>query len=309
MNFLVAAMAAFFGAFLLVPFVLGIAQMFGLYTIVRERQCQVFVLFGKVELILAEPGLHLLLTRLGWKALIMRWLGRRYVLDMRLDQEYLRSQPVNSEEGAPMGIGIWYEMFISDPVAYLFKNTDPRGSLAANVSNSTVRCLSNMPLDEMLTSRHSMSQTVRDEVSPQSHEWGYKLGSIYIRKVHFRDIGMIKQIESKVVNRLRQVTAAIKQDGANRVSIIASTAERQAAVEFAKAAAIRPQIVGAAFQKISRDPEVSATLFEILETQKIIEGEARITLLPGGGAVLGELLAAGAERRSEPKPPPAGPMR
>ena len=304
MNFLVAAIAAFFGAFLLVPMVLGIAQMFGLYTIVKERQCQVFVLFGKVELILAEPGLHLLLTRLGWKALIMRWLGRRYVLDMRLDQEYLRSQPVNSEEGAPMGIGIWYEMFISDPVAYLFKNTDPRGSLAANVSNSTVRCLSNMPLDEMLTSRHSMSQTVRDEVSPQSHEWGYKLGSIYIRKVHFRDIGMIKQIESKVVNRLRQVTGAIKQDGANRVSIIASTAERQAAVEFAKAAAIRPQIVGAAFQKISRDPAVAAALFEILETQKIIEGEARITLLPGGGAVLGELLAAGAERQSDPKPPP-----
>jgi len=65
---------------------------------------------------------------------------------MRLDQTYLRSQPVNSEEGAPMGIGIWYEMFVSDPVAYLFKNADPRGSLEANVSNATVRSLSNMPL-------------------------------------------------------------------------------------------------------------------------------------------------------------------
>ncbi len=172
---------------------------------------------------------------------------------MRLDQEYLRSQPVNSEEGAPMGIGIWYEMFISDPVAYLFKNTDPRGSLSANVSNSTVRCLSNMPLADMLVNRHAMSQTVRDEVSPKSHEWGYKLGSVYIRKVHFRDVGMIRQIESKVVNRLRQVTSAIKQDGANQVSIITSTAERQAAVEFAKAAAIRPQIVGEALQQISED--------------------------------------------------------
>ena len=74
---------------------------------------------------------------------------------MRLDQEYLRSQPVNSEEGAPMGIGIWYEMFISDPVAYLFKNTDPRGSLRANVSNATVRCLSNMRLGDMLETRHT----------------------------------------------------------------------------------------------------------------------------------------------------------
>ena len=50
----------------------------------------------------------------------------------------------------------------------------------------------------------------------------------------------------KVVNRLRQVTSAIKQDGANQVSIITSTAERQAAVEFAKAAAMRPHIVGEA---------------------------------------------------------------
>ena len=39
-----------------------------------------------------------------------------------------------------------------------------------------------------------------------------------------------------MVNRLRQVTSAIKQDGANQVSIITSTAERQAAVEFARAA-------------------------------------------------------------------------
>ena len=126
-----------------------------------------------------------------------------------------------------MGIGIWYEMFISDPVAYLFKNTDPRGSLAANVSNSVVRCLSNMPLADMLENRHAMSQTVRAEVSPQSEEWGYKLGSVYIRKVHFRDAGMTKQIESKVVNRLRQVTSAIRQDGANQVSIIRSTADRE----------------------------------------------------------------------------------
>jgi hypothetical protein len=221
----------------------------------------------------------------------VRWLGKLYVLDMRIDQQYLRSQPVNSEEGAPMGIGIWYEMFISDPVAFLFKNADPRGSLSANVSNSTVRCLSNMKLADMLQTRHAMSQTVRAEVSPQSHEWGYKLGSVYIRKVHFRDAQMIQQIEEKVVNRLRQVTSAIKQDGANQVSIITSTAERQAAVEFAKAAAIRPAVVGEALQRISQDPEVTSAMFEILETQKIIEGEARITMLSKQNGFLAELLA------------------
>jgi hypothetical protein len=110
---------------------------------------------------------------------------------------------------------------------------------------------------------------------------------------------MTKQIEEKVVNRLRQVTGAIKQDGVNQVSIIASTAERQAAIEFAKAAAMRPQIVGAALQKISQDTDISRALFETLETQNIIEGQAVITLIPKNAPVLGQLLAANQSRQSD----------
>jgi regulator of protease activity HflC (stomatin/prohibitin superfamily) len=301
-SFLVAAAATFFGLFIIGPGISALCRALGFYTVVQERQCNVYVLFGKVVLILDEPGLHLLWFKLGLKAPLVNWLGRCHVLDMRLDQEYLRSQPVNSEEGAPMGIGIWYEMFISDPVAYLFKNADPRGSLAANVSNSTVRCLSNLKLSNMLENRHAMSQTVRAEVSPKSHEWGYQLGSVYIRKVHFRDTNMIKQIEEKVVNRLRQVTSAIKQDGANQVSIITSTAERQAAVEFAKAAAMRPRIVGAGLQDLARDPDISRAMFDILEAQKMLEGEADITLVPRDNDLLRQLAAAGTE--SKPTTPP-----
>jgi len=200
-----------------------------------------------------------------------------------------------------MGIGIWYEMIISNPINYLFKNADPRGSLSANVSNSTVRCLSNLKLSDMLQNRHPMSQTVRAEVSPQSQDWGFSLGSVYIRKVNFRDGGMIKQIEEKVVNRLRQVTSAIKQDGTNQVNIIASTAEQQAAIEFAKAAAMRPQIVGLALQRISQDPEISHALFQALETQNIIDGEANITLVPRNANLLGSLVAA----QQSGKMPPA----
>ncbi|MEO6184245.1 MAG: SPFH domain-containing protein [Verrucomicrobiota bacterium] len=291
-NLLIAAGVTFFACLILVPLALAFIRAVGVYVVVKERRCHVYVLFGKVITIIDEPGLHFLITKMGWRALIINWLGQCHILDMRLDQAYLRSQAVNSEEGAPMGIGMWYEMFISDPVSFLFKNTDPRGSLAANVSNSTVRCLSNMRLADMLANRHTMSQTVRAEVSPKSHEWGYKLGSIYIRKVHFRDVGMIKQIESKVVNRLRQVTSAITQDGANQVSIITSTAERQAAVEFAKAGAIRPKIVGAALQEISKDPDVASALFNVLEIQKMIDGEVRIILLPDGGGILPQLLAS-----------------
>jgi len=292
MDFLVAMIAAFFGSFFVVPLFLFFVRKLGLYTVVHEKTCQVYVLFGKVVGVLEEPGFYFLPATLGIKALAVPLLGERHVLDMRVDQEYLRSQPVNSEEGAPMGIGIWYEMYVSDPVAYLFKNTDPRGSLRANVSNTTVRCLSNMRLSAMLEDRHRMSLTVRAEVSPQSHDWGYQLGSVYIRKVHFRDREMIRQIEEKVTNRLRQVTSAIRQDGANQVSLIASGAERQAAVEFGKAAALRPRIVGGALQQISANREVADVMFEILETQRMLESGAQVTLLPANASNMATLLSS-----------------
>jgi regulator of protease activity HflC (stomatin/prohibitin superfamily) len=304
LQFVTMLVITFVAMFIVVPIFFGLVRAFGFYAIVEEGTCHVYVLFGKVLAVLDEPGLYFLWAKLGPAGVIINWLGKRHVLDLRLDQTYLRSQPVNSEEGAPMGIGIWYEMFVSDPVAFLFKNADPRGSLSANVSSATVRCLSNMPLGRMLENRHTMSQTVRTEVSPKSSEWGYKLGSVYIRKVHFRDTGMIRQIEEKVVNRLRQVTSAIKQDGANQVSIITSTAERQAAVEFAKAAAMRPRIVGEALQRISADPEILAAMFEILEMQNIIAGEARVIFVPEKADLLPQLLAAEGSQKVGAPPPP-----
>ena len=287
--------AAIFGFFLFLigePIFRGLLRLFGVYAVVEEGTCHVYVLFGKVVGIFPEPGLQLLWLKMGPKAILVRWIGDRHVLDMRLDQTYLRSLPVNAEEGAPMGIGVWYEMHITDPVAYLFKNTDPRGSLSANVRNTTVRTLNNMQLEDMLQTRHTMSRAVRAEVSPKSEEWGYKLGSVYIRKVHFRDAGMMQQIEEKVVNRLRQVTSAITQDGANRVNIITGSAERRAAIEFAKANAMRPKIVGEALNEIGKDPQVAEIMFDILEMENLLDGETEITLIPKGNDLMKQIMTA-----------------
>ena len=294
-EFLIAAVVTFFALFIVVPLGLVLAQFFGLFSIVNECEARVFVLFGKVIGVIDEPGIHFLATKFGPKAFLMRFFGKIYKVDLRLDQVYLRSQQVNSEEGTPMGIGVWYEMNVSNPVDFLFKNSDPRGSLRANVTNATVRCLNNKPLDEMLVDRHSMSRMVRGEVSPKSENWGYKLGSVYIRKVHFRDAHMIEQIEQKVVNRLRQVTSAIRQAGKNQVDVITSKAEKDAAVEFAKASAMRPQVVGQALAEVSQDKEAVSALFDVLETEKVMANEGKLTLIPdvsGEDNLMAQLIAA-----------------
>ena len=82
------------------------------------------------------------------------------------------------------------------------------------------------------------------------------------------------------------------RSGANQVSIISSTTERQAAIEFAKAHALRPQIVGKAFQKISEDPELAETPYTILDLEKMRASDTRVTLIPECARLLTQLLAA-----------------
>ncbi len=301
MNFLTAASLTFFGLLIGLPILLGILKYLCWFTTVNECRCKVFVLFGKVIGVINEPGLHITPFSIGPGVLLVPFFGKVHTLDLRLDQRYLRSRPVNSEEGTPVGLGVWYEMRVSDPVAYLFENTDPEGSLQANVTNTTVRSLSNMPLDNMMRNRHQMSREVRAEVSPKSESWGYSLGSVYIRKVHFRDAAMIHQIEQKVVNRLRQVTSAIRQAGDNQVDIIKSRAEREASIEFAKANAVRPRLVGEALRTVGEDKEVIDTLFSVLETQEILSGNAEVIMMPSGSGFLPALEA----ERDVPRTPPA----
>ena len=76
---------------------------------------------------------------------------------------------------------------MKDPKAYLFQNSDPMGSLKANVATAVVKQLSNLKLDVLLENRDALSRKVREEVTPTSVQWGFSLGSTYIRKVAFRD--------------------------------------------------------------------------------------------------------------------------
>ncbi|MEM0970594.1 MAG: SPFH/Band 7/PHB domain protein, partial [Verrucomicrobiota bacterium] len=118
-----------FLGYLAIPILLRLARGFGLYAAVEECEAQVFTLFGKVIGTLDEPGLHFPVARFGLKAILVPLFGKRYRVSTALRQHYLRNQMVNSEEGTPMGVGIWYEMRVNQPVDYLFINSNPEGSL------------------------------------------------------------------------------------------------------------------------------------------------------------------------------------
>jgi regulator of protease activity HflC (stomatin/prohibitin superfamily) len=283
-------MISFIVGLLYIPVLLAIARALGLYAIVRECEAQVFTLFGKVIGTLDEPGVRFPIGYFGPKALLVPFFGKLYRVPTGLRQQYLRDQMVNSEEGTPMGVGIWYEMQVSDPVAYLFNNANPEGSLQANVASSTISTLSNLEMDKMLEDRHQLSRRVRAAVSPLSEQWGYKLGSVYIRKVAFTDRQMVDNITEKVVKRLVQVTSAMKQDGENRVGLIKSQTAFKVSQKMAEAAAARPAIVGEALNAIAKqDPEVLNAVMEVMETDQLIRSGAEVDVLPLSSEILVQL--------------------
>jgi len=273
-----------------IPIVLALARGFGLYTIVRECEAQVYTLFGKVIGTITEPGLNFPVTKFGPGALLILFFGKRYVVSTALRQHYLRNQMVNSEEGTPMGVGIWYEMQVNNPVDYLFINSNPEGSLQANVASSTISTLSNLEMERMLENRHNLSRTVREAVSPLSEKWGYRLGSVYIRKVAFTDVQMVNNITEKVVKRLIQVTSAMKQDGENRVGLIQSETANKVSLKMAEAASKRPEVVGQTLNQIARqDSEILEAVLEVMESDRLLRSDARVDVLPPNATVLVQL--------------------
>ncbi len=299
-NVFGAAIAAFLGL-TCIPIVLGLGRAFGIYTIVSECETQVYTLFGKVLGTIDEAGLNSAVKQFGPKALLIPFFGKRYHVSTALRQHYLRSQMVNSEEGTPMGVGIWYEMQVNEPVDYLFVNSNPDGSLQANVASSTISTLSNLEMEKMLEDRHSLSRTVRRTVSPLSEKWGYRLGSVYIRKVAFTDAQMVHNITEKVVKRLVQVTSAMKQDGENRVGLIQSETANKVSQKMAEAASKRPEVVGDTLNEIAKaDAEILDAVIEVMETENLLESDAELDVLPEGTQILVQL----GERQ---RPPSLGP--
>ena len=281
MSFFVSIFIGVILTFIGAMFLIALGRIFQLWRVLPERTVVVYTFFGKVVGQVEEPGLFFPIAHFGPRALLFPFFGKAYTVRTQIHQAYLRNQLVNSEEGAPMGVGIWFEMYVNNPKAFLFQNSDPMGSLKANVATAVVKQLSNLKLDVLLENRDALSRKVREEVSPTSSQWGFNLGSTYIRKVAFRDQGMIGEIQRKVVNRLRQVTAAMRQAGENEVAIIHSEADKKASQRLGQAQAVRPQVVGGALAEIQRVPEVATALFALLDIQATLKSTGKVVLASG----------------------------
>ena len=80
-GFTIAFFSTLVGCTIFVPVFLAFTRMFGLYTIVNEGSCKVYMLFGKVVAVLNEPACIFFSPNLGrrpssstFSASVMNWI-------------------------------------------------------------------------------------------------------------------------------------------------------------------------------------------------------------------------------------------
>ena len=98
MTVAISTLVVFFACVIGVPIWFALARLFGLYVVVEEGTARVYILFGKVKAIVTEPGLHCPLLLMGPAGFVVNIMGRSEVVDLRLDQAYLRSQLAELDE-------------------------------------------------------------------------------------------------------------------------------------------------------------------------------------------------------------------
>ncbi len=134
---------------------------------------------------------------------------------------------------------------------------------------------------------------------------GYKLGSVYIRKVHFRDAGHDPPDRGEGGEPAAPGDvghqAGGRQPGERHHQFGGAGSGGRIRARPPRSG---PPRCGRAFQEIAREPAVSEALFEILETQRMLASGARLMLLPSGphGRMLATLLAAEGTRPASSTP-------
>ena len=185
--FLSSVAFGFIATFVAVAVFVGLGRVFLLWRTLPERTVVVYTYFGKVIGEVNEPGMFFPIFHFGPKALLLPFFGKAYTVTTALQQSYLRNQLVNSEEGAPMGVGVWYEMYVQNCTAFLFQNSDPVGSLRANVATAVSRQLSNLELRRLRTGcaleqgprggvAHLAEMGIPARAQPTSGRWRFATG-------------------------------------------------------------------------------------------------------------------------------------
>ena len=167
-------------------------------------------------------------------------LERAFKVDLRERFLDIPSQTAITKDNAPIAVDFLVYYRITDPMLSVLK-VDDVVHASLNIATTTLRAvIGDIPLDDVLSKREEINDTLRLKLDETTERWGMKITSVEIREIEPpRDVqeAMNRQMSAER-DRRALVTSA---DGQREAAIAVAEGEKQAAIleaEGQRAAAI-----------------------------------------------------------------------
>lgn len=213
--------------------------------------------FGKLANRVDDPGLHFLVDHgLPWV--------RTVRVSRRLQSLLLRDIEVHDVGGTELGVDVFVEYRITDPVKATFAIDDLTRALENVVSHGVITVLGVRQVGEILRDSGGLGDAIRRELEPETAPWGVVVHRVLLRQIR-PSLMANEQFLGEIAAKLEKVKARIEEEGRQAVALLHARTSAEVAVRVAQARGQYPRAVGTAYAAIRSDREVYEAYRELHE--------------------------------------------
>ena len=177
--------------------------------IIPERQSWVIQRLGKFNRI-AQPGLKLRIP------LIESVASKENLRIQQLDVDV--ETKTNDDVFVILKISVQYRIIVNKVYEAFYELDDPHGQIASYIFDEVRAEVPKLPLDDVFAKKDDIAIAVRDNISAQMEQYGYKIVKTLITDINPDEL--VKASMNKINAATREKEAAIQEAEAEKIRIV-----------------------------------------------------------------------------------------
>lgn len=228
------------------PLLLALARALTLE--VEDEEAVLITRFGKLDRTLKSPGL------LVFPSMLLPWMQARRV-SLQRDFREISGVHINDARGTTVGVDLWVEFRIVDPVRATFQVADWDRAMQNLISHTASAVLGDREFKQILGDRTELGTSIKRLTESETARWG-----IAIERVFIRDVKLLPEVSrlmlQTIAAQLERARADVDQAGRLAVAQLEADTSVRVAALIAEAKGQYPQAVGRAFEALKKQPAV-----------------------------------------------------
>jgi regulator of protease activity HflC (stomatin/prohibitin superfamily) len=206
--------------------------------------------FGRLARRIDEPGLHFLVDDPA------PWT-RTVRVSRRLRASLLRDLEVHDVAGTELGVDVFVEYRVTDPVLATFAIENLSDALEKLVAHSVITVLGARRCTEILRDAGALGDAIQAETTAEAAAWGVTVSRVLFQQIRPSQMAG-EQLLAEVAARLEKVKARIEEEGRQAVALLHARTAAEVAGQIAEARGQYPRAVGRAYAAMRAAPSVYA---------------------------------------------------